>query len=403
MDRSRRSVLLTIVVVVALFFIADPFNLLPSPGMVRRPSVSTSLLEDTRAYIREVHEDPVSYVTSLFDRHDLVFIGEFGRIREHVTFIQELIPALHDAGIRHLGLQHAIFDDQERIDELLSSDSYDEELVESFLFNRLVIWGFQEYADIFRAAWEVNRNLGPGEEPFRIIGLNIGQDYAPIQTEEDMEDQSKLRLVLEPGIPDEVMAQNVFSEIVDPGHRAVIFTEIEHSFTGFENLEYRDRMAELGYTDARRLGNIVYDRIGERAVNVYLHGPWPDSESPTQIGYAADGLIDAAIRVLPPEMREGGFDITSGVLSEVPIRSGSYTYEREDLTLGELADGYVYFGQVTELSPVTAIDGFFDEDNIDEAIANFPGPKPEDVGAEELNDYLRSIPTNLSRALEEFN
>ena len=381
----------------------DPFGFFPSRGSIRSSGVEGEELQEGVDYIRANHVDPVPYVVGLFNAHDIVFLGEFGRVREQVTFVHELIPALHNAGIRHLGLQYALQADQERIDALLTAPEYDPETAEEILFKRLVIWGFQEYADIFRAAWEVNQKLAPGEEAFRIVGLNIQQDYSAIKTQEDAEDIDILRGILSDGVPDQVMAERVLSSFVEEGDKALVLSQIEHAFTGYASPQYRDRMAELGYDEARRMGNIVYDRIGERAVTVYLHGPWPDSEGPMQLGYAADGLVDAVIRRLPAEYKSGGFDLAGTPFGQVSIDSGSYAYDRENLSFGDLSDGYVYFGPVAELTPVTPIEGFFTEQNIDEAVRNFPGPSPQDVGPAELNRYLSQMADSLERAFGEFN
>lgn len=403
MARSRRNVVTIVLVFAALFLFIDPFGFFPSRGSINPAGIEADEVQTGVGYIRENHMSPVSYVVDLFSDHDIVFLGEFGRLKQHVEFVHELIPALHEAGVRHLGLQYAAQSDQDRIDTLLTASEYDQEAVEEILFNRLVVWGFQEYAEIFRTAWEVNQDLDPGEEPFRIRALNIQRDYSAIETPEDAEDPDTIRGMLSQGIPDQAMAEEVLTHFVDEGHKALVFSQIEHAFTGYARPQYRDRMAELGFDDAERMGNIVYDRIGDRAVTVYLHGPWPDSESPTQVGYAADGLVDAVIRRLPGEYKVGGFDVAGSPFAEVSIDSGTYAYNREDLSFGDVTDGYVYFGRVTELSAVTPIEGFFNEENIDEAVRNFPGPSPEDAGPRELNRYLSQMADSLERAIDEFN
>ena len=50
--------------------------------------------------------------------HDIVFLGEFFKIRQNVQLVAALIPRLYAAGVRNLGIEYALSDDQEEIDAL---------------------------------------------------------------------------------------------------------------------------------------------------------------------------------------------------------------------------------------------------------------------------------------------
>ncbi len=142
-----------IAVAVLIFFIFfNPFKRGSSTD-VPLPYVRSDVMEELRGYLEEHFTDPVDYLAGMFTDHSIVFLGEFGQIRQQVEVVTRAIPVLYDRGIRHLGIEFALYEDTQRIDAILTAAEYDEEAVREVLFNRMVLWGFREYADLFRAAW----------------------------------------------------------------------------------------------------------------------------------------------------------------------------------------------------------------------------------------------------------
>ena len=52
--------------------------------------------------------EPVDYVSGLFDRHEIVFVGHNLPSRKTGLFLQELIPAVSAAGVYLLGIEWAL-------------------------------------------------------------------------------------------------------------------------------------------------------------------------------------------------------------------------------------------------------------------------------------------------------
>jgi len=123
----------------------------PNSSRSQYPPVPTS--EELVEYILQHQQTPEDYIIAKFRDHDVVFLGEFHRIRHDVELVQRLIPICYQNGVRVLALEFADRQDQPLIDSLLSLPSYDESIARLVTFRSAREWAYQEYLDIYKAAW----------------------------------------------------------------------------------------------------------------------------------------------------------------------------------------------------------------------------------------------------------
>ena len=393
-----------IALLVAFFFLFDPFNIFGNRTNIPRPAASRGTVNELEEWVGTNAVPPVDYLVSQFQDHRIIFLGEMGRVREQIQVVIDAIPALYNAGIRHLGVGFALSDDQDRIDELITGEEFDDALAHSILFDRMVVWGFEEYVDVFRAAWEINRNLPEGTPPFRIVGLEVDQDYSHIVEPEDAEDPEKIRQVFAEGLPDVHMANVIREEFLATGNRALIYVGMQHAHTEFRNRAYAERAEELNLGDSRRVGNIIYDQIGDDAVTVLIHTPWGDDRSQNGMAYPAGGALDALLEELPAERRAMGFDVDGTPFAELPVYAKSLTEGYDRLSFSEVTDGYITVELLTDYEPATPIEGFITDENFDRAVSNFPGPTPQDenLSPAQMNEYIQGLAQSITRLFESF-
>ncbi len=390
-----------IAIAVAFFFILDPFRLFQQSN-VPRMRVNREIERQMIEFL-EGSPDAVDYVVESLQNHDLVVIGETGFIREQLEFLAELIPALDAAGIRHLGFQYANRDDQELIDQLLTGSSFDESLANRILFEHMVVMGYEEHRNVFRAAWDVNRGKDAGDEPFRIIGISRTPDYRAIRTEQDAEDPEVLRQAFARGVPDQVMAEAILEQIVEPGHRGVAYMRLEHAYTGFPQEQYRQRMEARGFPGQKRAGNILADRLGTRVMSAILHTPLQDSRSRFGFGYPLGGLLENVKKELPEGLRPG-FTVSESPYAEAPITSDAVTEGIEgDLPFEQYADGYLLISLIADYHAVTPIPGFITMENVERARVEFPGPDPGEVTVEEMNEFIAGMASSMAQIIDQFD
>ncbi len=399
---NKQRMWIFVIIIVAVFFLFNPFKSGRDQD-VRRPWVSDDTLKPLVEYINANYTKPNDYIIDLFDDRQIVMLGEMGRIREQVRFVTELIPELYKNGINNLGIEYALHKDQDKLDRLLTANSFNETLAKEIYFNWMVLWGYEEYIELLRSAWNVNRSAGEDEAKFRVVGLNVEQHYDAIQTQEDLEDNTKLAAVLRDGIPDIFMAQVIEEEFIDRNKKALIFGNFQRTVTKYENYMYKENMEKSGFSDFRRMGNIVYNKIGGRSFAVFMHSPWSWQESQTRMTYPVEGTVDAVIEAVGEDKREFGFDVKDSPFASIPLRSGDFSYGYDDsLIFEQLCDGYVVIGPFSAYTAVTGIENFINDGNLQEALVNFPGPKEEDIGAKELNDYIAQIAKKVEESIQKF-
>ena len=415
---ERRQFTFILIAILIVLFIWNPFSRRDRDQKIPPPRVTQEQAESMAEYISDYGQPPEEFVADMFARRDIVFIGESTKIKEQVEFIQSVIPHLYRAGVQILAMEHALRDDQLTIDDLITASVFDEKKARQILFNRYVMWGFQEYVDIFKAAWELNSRLSGNQEPFRILGVAVKQDWTVLKTQKDLKNQEVKRQILAYGMPSTFMADTLGSEVIDRGEKALVFCSIQQSFTRYQSKQYQENAQKEGYDEVRGAGNIIYDRIGSRAATVCLHLFWSDMKSQYGVTFPVGGIVDAAMSVLPEDRRRAGFSTSGNPASDVPIKSGDYTSGYDELTMKDIYDGYLIFGPLHQYHPATPIPDFFNQGNIEAAFANFPAPKdtlsptkspertptqsPEDK-AKQLNDLLSGEAQNTAKFLEMFS
>ncbi len=228
------------------------------------------------AYLKANWKTPEDYVAEKFADHDLVFIGEYHRIKHDVELIHNLIPRLYAAGVRNLGVEFGCYENQDQVDKLITSDKYDEESARQLMFNFASFWGYVEYMDIYRKVWELNNSLPKDKPRFRVVHLNYRPDWSELAENMTPEHWKKVWLK---GDVDEHMAKVILNEFVSKNEKALIYSGSHHAFTRYQQPIYDfEKKTFIGFNTGR-MGNIVHQKIPDKVFNIFLHSPWSTKES----------------------------------------------------------------------------------------------------------------------------
>ena len=356
------------------------------------PELCPALKSELLGYIVAAHQTPEEYLTGKFTEHDIIFVGEFHRIKQHVLLIQHLIPKLYENGIYNLGIECALYEDQATIDSLILSDTYDESQAHGVLFNQFPFWGYQEYADIFKAAWLLNKDLPEGSRTFRIVGLNVKADWSHITCTEDRDNPDVMKLIWEKGDPDEFMATVIMKEFIDKQEKALVFSGSHHAFTEYKQPRVDPATLEFTGFVENRMGNLVYDRIGKKAITIMLHAPWINAKGYDHpYVYPVDGMIDALLSSLPVFYRNVGFDVKGTPFGSLPAKKTLYTFGYKGFLFADFCDGYICQCALSAYSGVTPIDEFITDETLEAAKLSSPNPafKADSITAEDFNTAIR--------------
>jgi hypothetical protein len=326
---------------------------------------------------------PEDYVVSKFAAYDLVLIGEPHWVRQHVTMVADLIPRLHRAGVYTLAIEFARRIDQALIDSVLTAPVYDEKLARRVTMQGLVQWGYQEYVDLYKAAWRVNRDVPPGAPCFRILALGGSPDYSVVRKREDLDDPQVRRTVLH-GETEKDWAVLLIDSVLAKHERALVYCGTHHAFTKYAQPILSD--GKLMRLEDSRFGQYLYAHAPARTFMIAFHGPWPGAagyNAPPVL--PADGELDQALESAGPGWRRVGFDLVGTPFGALESRTTVYTHGHEPFTMDKFADGYVYLGSISEYEPVTPIAGFIDESTIEYARANSSNPVDRTASIDSFN------------------
>jgi hypothetical protein len=343
-----------------------------------RLNLDPDLLTEIASYLEGHNQSPEDYVLSKFETHDIVFLGERHRLKHDVALVRNLIPRLYDHGIYNLGIEFADFADQAEIDRLINTGTYDESLARRIQFDWWPFWGYQGYIDIYKAAWELNRTLPSEARRFRVIGLNADADWSHVWTEKGRKDPEVMKKVLPHGDVDPFMANTILREFVDKGEKALIYSGCNHAYTRYHQPIYNVEKDSLVRLNSLRMGNLVYDSIGDRCFNISLHSPWPAASSFSRAVLAADGYIDSLIAILPPGKRRAGFDVIGTPFERLPGSTSYWKHGYDDFQMRMYCDGYIIQMALKDYRGVSVADGFINESNRLAAISQSANPRTKD-------------------------
>jgi hypothetical protein len=314
---------------------------------------------------------PTDYVVGSFGSHDVVFLGEVHRVKHDVLFVQALFEPLYRAGIRTFATEFARREDQNRIDSLLAAPEWDERLARAIVFDQFVEWGYQEYVNLFRAAWDLNHELEPRAPRFRVLGVNDSPDWSQVRTRRDLDDDAIKAKVWRGG--GERHWADVILNAVGTGEKVLVYSGIHHAFTGFRHPIVIGGK-RVNFED-RRMGNYVFRALGKRAMTVFLHAPWPGVNGmDDKWGYPADGYIDALMLSLPSGPRAVGFDLVESPFDSLQVRNTLYANGYDDFRLSTFCDGWIYTKPISAYQGVTPIRDWINTENVARARLQTPNP-----------------------------
>jgi hypothetical protein len=186
------------------------------------------------------------------------------------------------------------------------------------------------------------------------------------------------------GDPDVHMADVVIKEFVDKGQKALIYSGNHHAFTRYHQPIYDFENKRFLRFNTTRMGNLVFNKIGDRAFNIYLHAPWGSNSNLDVDTRPMHGVIDAVMQKL--NNKPVGFDVRGTPFAAIADNQSYYSLGYANFTLYTYCDGYIFQGRLEDSEGVTVDPLSITEANLQEAIAYLPNAafrkrvkKPDDL------------------------
>lgn len=336
------------------------------------------------AFLRTRALPPEEYVLSKFRTHDLVLIGEPHWVQQHVNFVRGMIPILQRHGIHTLAIEFARRVDQPLIDSLLAAPTYNEPLARRVMLQALPTWGYQEYADLYREAWELNHHLSRGARRFRILALNNAPRWNIIKTDDEFNDW-RIRYAATRGEGEDLWARLLIDSVLSRHEKALVYTGAHHAFTRYAQ-PIVDSTGRLIRTTDERFGQALYRAVPNRVFMVLFNAPLAGPET-YDSGWVlpAHGALERVVREFDPQHQRLGFDLIGTPAGALVSDNTVYRKGHEPLTLEKLADGFIVLGPIADYKPVHAIPDFINAGNIEEARGHISRPSERAKSIQDLN------------------
>jgi hypothetical protein len=349
-------------------------SLIPLMGMSlqKNPMGEVPPVEKTALvqYLKSSWQTPNEYILSKFRDHDLVFLGEGHKFKHDVELVQNLIALLYKNGVANLGIEFGCFEYQDQADRLITAETYDERLARWLMFKWAPYWPYQEYLDIYRKAWELNKSLPSDAPKFRVVHLDYRANWNLVS--ENMP-PSFWKSVFFRGDRDAHMAAVILEEFVKKKKKALIFGGAVHTFKRSHEPDYDFQTKKVRNLAISRMGNIVFKRVRHRAFFILLHFPWPMRQREGSYGYPVEAVIDRIMREFEDE--RVGFDVNGSPFGRLSDKASLFSAGNDKFTLDTLCDGYIFQKHFREYRGVSVDWSFITPENFQEALEYLPNPK----------------------------
>ncbi len=347
--------------------------------------------KETFEWLKNHALSPDKYIIEKFQSNDVILLGEHHVVKENLLFLQEMIPILYQNRVYNIGMEFGASEFQNELDELVNAPDYDEEKAKAIMFAYNVAWGFQEYLDVYKAAWKLNRSLPDGARKFRILNLSYVFDWEKFNGKRTSE---SMRLVFNKGTVDKYRAEIIEKEIIGKNEKVLVLVGTPHAYTRYGSPYFKYNGDNFCDYDFDWLGNRLYKKYPGKVFNIILHQAFTQKENDNYFLISpSDGAIEQLMK--QNSDKPAGFDLSGTPIGKLPDNSiNSVCYE--NFTLEQYFDGYIFLKPLRELEGCTVINDFVNEQNFEYAVKNFPDPDWHEKIAT-LDDLKRFIKSNSER------
>ena len=327
-------------------------------------------------------------VLEAFSNADVVILGENHFIGEHVDFVSNLIPKLHEQGIYTLYSEFLHLEQTEYADSLVNAEVFDEQAVKNMLVQNLWDWNYREYLEMYRVVWEFNKTITSGRK-FKIIGIDLAYDYSAIQKQEDWDNPVNRRAFFREG--EKAWADRIIANSVDKGEKALVYCGYNHALTYYRQPYLLENGEFGGLVKKERAGQYLYEYLGDRCAFLLFHVPWESKKGYEEPNLAPlSGRLDAIADSLTGEQKVYGFYTRTSSLGSIIDTNGFFSLGYPDFKLTDLCDGYLVIEPLCELSICEFIPNFIDSTNIHIARPQVKAWEDiENISVTEANSILR--------------
>lgn len=330
---------------------------------------------------------PDTLISQVFDDSDIVFLGEAHRRKEHVDFVNSILPSLYEHGVRVVFSEFTNYAETSLADSIITASEYDEHSARNIIQASGWDWAYQEYVDLYKAAWLLNSSLEEDQEPLRIVGLQPDINYAAIKSEADWDSPQKRQAYWNETDSTSWLAI-IEKEALSKKQKALVYCGRHHAFSKFHHPIVIG--GEFLRFEKDREGTQLLNRYQGKVSTVLLHSFWNDQSNifPTSVS-PFNAILDTIYSSVGNN-KAYGFQCQKSELGDLVDSTSLYSVGRDTVRLKDICDAYIVLSPVCELSLVSIIPDFIDESNFENAkIQDYPYNFYDHWTIEAMNDTIQ--------------
>ena len=222
---------------------------------------------EVQMYLRHIDSsDPLKFVADKFDNHSIVFLGEVHKRKQDLQFFSSLIPYLYQTKkINVIGWEFGAAEYQKDADSIVIASEFDRKKAIAIMRNTNYYWCYEEYLDIFKTIWQLNKNILQTDEKIRFLQLN--KPYIPKRWNSS---NQSIRLEERKKSFDNILPGIIEKEVIQKNKKILIYCGLNHSLTKFKTPKFFFLKDNEG-----RAGQRLYEKYPDKVFQICLLSPFP--------------------------------------------------------------------------------------------------------------------------------
>jgi hypothetical protein len=297
-------------------------------------------------YLASRGQSPKEFILASFARHDVVYLGD-SFTQNTSLIVRNLIPDLYKKGVRIIGIEFALADDQEAIDALLTGDKYDAGQAHDIVSKQFVSIVYQEMLNLFSDVWKFNHELKAAGPPLRLVGLgvNINLDY--LTKEEFRNNKEMQRKALGNMTLDEGYFKVIDDQIIQKKEKALLYLSAYNCYKNVKMKTFADYYSNIGLAFKGTVAMMTKAVLKERQLTILFHNELVLYERQAEL-FPMHGVFEALFRELPPEQRVTAFPVPQSPFASLPVAEELQAADDQPVLFKDMCDAYILNGSVSD-------------------------------------------------------
>ena len=296
-------------------------------------------------YIEQCNTSPVDYIMGLFEKYDVVVLGErsHGDMTQYDLVNQIISDPRFIEKVGHVFTEVGVYNMTEQLNNILkgtyiNDDAFDKELVQ-VIFNMdfVTLWEKTNYTKLMKDVYLINKNL-PAKEKISVTPTEMPFSWEQSKAMTGEEFQTTVHEMWKH--KDLIMGNNAINELYkifngnDLRKKALIIYNMPHSCRYFAN---QDQWQYFAY-------QIISDRFPKRVANVALNW-WSEISNDGDMSLSNGGKLDAAFAACGN--KSIGFDLANS-----PFGDCAFDYAEpkstKEVKMKDVYQGFIFYKPIYE-------------------------------------------------------